>query len=102
GPIAPGGGPRAAGPDPPAGDLGGAVTGPPRQRGNTATMIFGVAEIVGYVSRFMTLLPGDVICTGTPPGVGMGMKPAPQFLRDGDVMRLGIAGLGEQTLPVRG
>ncbi len=71
------------------------VNGQPLQRGNTATMIFNVATIVSYVSRFMTLLPGDVICTGTPPGVGMGMKP-PQFLRAGDVMTLGIAGLGAQ------
>ncbi len=77
------------------------VNGEPRQRGNTATMIFGVAEIVSYLSRFMTLLPGDVICTGTPPGVGMGMKPTPQFLRNGDVMTLGIAGLGEQRQQVK-
>ena len=77
------------------------VNGEQRQRGNTATMIFGVAEIVSYLSRFMTLLPGDVICTGTPPGVGMGMKPAPQFLRDGDVMTLGIEGLGVQRQQVR-
>jgi 2-keto-4-pentenoate hydratase/2-oxohepta-3-ene-1,7-dioic acid hydratase in catechol pathway len=58
-------------------------------------MVFGVAALVSYVSRFMTLLPGDVIATGTPPGVGMGMKP-PQFLHAGDVMTLGIAGLGRQ------
>jgi 2,4-didehydro-3-deoxy-L-rhamnonate hydrolase len=76
------------------------VNGTPRQRGSTATMIFGVAQVVSYVSRFMTLLPGDIICTGTPPGVGMGMKP-PQFLRDGDVMTLGITGLGEQRQVVR-
>ncbi|MBC7954411.1 MAG: fumarylacetoacetate hydrolase family protein [Cytophagales bacterium] len=76
------------------------VNGEPRQRGNTATMVFGVAHIVSYVSRFMTLLPGDVICTGTPPGVGMGMKP-PQFLKAGDVMTLGIAGLGEQRQLVK-
>jgi len=76
------------------------VNGEPRQRGNTATMVFGVAHIVSYVSRFMTLLPGDVICTGTPPGVGMGMKP-PQFLKAGDVMTLGIAGLGEQRQQVK-
>jgi 2-keto-4-pentenoate hydratase/2-oxohepta-3-ene-1,7-dioic acid hydratase in catechol pathway len=63
-------------------------------------MIFGVARIVSYVSRFMTLLPGDVICTGTPPGVGMGMKP-PQFLKPGDVMSLGIEGLGVQRQTVR-
>lgn len=76
------------------------VNGQARQRGSTATMIFGVAELVAYVSRFMTLLPGDVIVTGTPPGVGMGMKP-PQYLRRGDQMRLGIEGLGEQRLRVR-
>jgi 2-keto-4-pentenoate hydratase/2-oxohepta-3-ene-1,7-dioic acid hydratase in catechol pathway len=58
-------------------------------------MIFSVAKIVSYVSRFMTLMPGDVIATGTPPGVGMGMKP-PRFLEAGDEMRLGIDGLGEQ------
>ena len=65
------------------------------QTGNTKTMIFGVAKIVSYVSQFMTLMPGDVITTGTPPGVGMGMKP-PRFLKKGDVMTLGIEGLGEQ------
>jgi len=77
------------------------LNGDKRQRGNTSTMVFGVAELVSYVSRFMTLLPGDVICTGTPPGVGAGIKPVPQFLRAGDVMTLGIAGLGEQRLPVK-
>ena len=65
------------------------------QVGNTRTMIFGVAKIISYVSQFMTLEPGDVITTGTPPGVGMGAKP-PIYLKKGDVMRLGIAGLGEQ------
>ena len=84
-------------PDPQALALWLDVNGEPRQRGNTATMIFGVAAIVAYVSRCMTLLPGDVIATGTPPGVGMGMKPAPQFLEAGDVMSLGIEGLGKQT-----
>jgi 2,4-didehydro-3-deoxy-L-rhamnonate hydrolase len=63
-------------------------------------MIFSVAKIVSYVSQFMTLEPGDVICTGTPPGVGLGMKkdgkPAPEFLKKGDVVTLGIDGLGEQ------
>jgi 2-keto-4-pentenoate hydratase/2-oxohepta-3-ene-1,7-dioic acid hydratase in catechol pathway len=58
-------------------------------------MIFSVAKIVSYVSQFMTLMPGDVITTGTPPGVGMGMKP-PLYLKQGDVMTLGIDGLGEQ------
>ncbi len=66
------------------------------QTGNTATMVFGVAQIVSYLSRFMTLEPGDLITTGTPPGVGMGMKPAPVYLKPGDVMRLGIQKLGEQ------
>jgi 2-keto-4-pentenoate hydratase/2-oxohepta-3-ene-1,7-dioic acid hydratase in catechol pathway len=71
------------------------VNGEQRQRGSTATMVFGVARLVSYVSQFMTLLPGDIIATGTPPGVGMGRKP-PQFLRAGDVVTLGIEGLGEQ------
>ena len=65
------------------------------QDGNTRTMIFGVPKIVSYVSHFMTLHPGDIIATGTPPGVGMGKKPAPVFVQDGQVMRLGIIqGLG--------
>ena len=75
------------------------VNGRRMQTGNTRTMIFGVAEIVSYVSRFMTLEPGDVITTGTPPGVGMGMKP-PQFLNEGDVITLGIEKLGTQTQTV--
>ncbi len=70
------------------------------QTGNTATMVFGVAQIVSYLSRFMTLEPGDLITTGTPPGVGMGMKPNPLYLRPGDVMRLGIQKLGEQQQTV--
>jgi 2-keto-4-pentenoate hydratase/2-oxohepta-3-ene-1,7-dioic acid hydratase in catechol pathway len=74
------------------------------QDGNTKTMIFGVAKLVSYVSQFMTLKPGDVITTGTPPGVGMGVKkngkPAPVFLKAGDTMSLGIEGLGEQTQKV--
>ncbi|MFT3727923.1 MAG: fumarylacetoacetate hydrolase family protein [Terricaulis sp.] len=65
------------------------------QSGNTRTMIFGVAALVSYCSQFMTLAPGDVITTGTPPGVGMGMKP-PRFLKAGDVVELGIAKLGQQ------
>lgn len=72
------------------------VNGQRRQTGNTKTMIFTVAQIVSYVSRFMTLNPGDLITTGTPPGVGMGMKPAPVYLKPGDVMTLGIEGLGQQ------
>jgi len=87
-------------PDPQALALWLDVNGQPCQRGSTATMIFSVAKLVSYVSRFMTLLPGDVICTGTPPGVGLGMKP-PQFLKAGDVMTLGIAGLGEQRQLVK-
>jgi 2-keto-4-pentenoate hydratase/2-oxohepta-3-ene-1,7-dioic acid hydratase in catechol pathway len=71
------------------------VSGERRQTGNTKTMIFGVQKLVSYISHFMTLLPGDVIATGTPPGVGLGMKP-PRFLKAGDTMRLGIQGLGEQ------
>ncbi len=70
------------------------------QTGNTRTMIFGVAQIVSYLSRFMTLNPGDLITTGTPPGVGMGIKPNPVFLKPGDVMRLGIENLGEQQQSV--
>ena len=65
------------------------------QDGSTSTMVFGVAHIVAYLSQFFTLMPGDIITTGTPPGVGMGMKP-PRFLKPGDTMRLGIEGLGEQ------
>ena len=65
------------------------------QDGSTANMVFGCAELVSYISRFMTLLPGDAIVTGTPPGVGLGMKP-PRFLKAGDTLRLGIDGLGVQ------
>lgn len=83
-------------PDPQALALWLDVNGAPRQRGNTASMVFGVAELVSYVSRCMTLLPGDLIATGTPPGVAMGMKPTPCYLQSGDVVRLGVAGLGEQ------
>ena len=71
------------------------VNGKRCQTGSTATMVFGCAKIVSYVSEFMTLLPGDIITTGTPPGVGSGMKP-PKFLNVGDVVTLGIEGLGEQ------
>ncbi|WP_454669779.1 fumarylacetoacetate hydrolase family protein [Achromobacter kerstersii] len=72
------------------------VNGKRFQNGSTRTMVFGVAQLVAYVSRFMTLYPGDLISTGTPPGVGMGQKPAPVYLKAGDEMKLGIAGLGEQ------
>jgi 2-keto-4-pentenoate hydratase/2-oxohepta-3-ene-1,7-dioic acid hydratase in catechol pathway len=71
------------------------------QQGTTANMIFGVAHIVSYISHFMTLMPGDVIPTGTPAGVGLGMKP-PIFLKAGDTMHLGIGGLGEQRQRVVG
>jgi 2,4-diketo-3-deoxy-L-fuconate hydrolase len=71
------------------------LNGQRMQAGTTRTMIFGVAKLVSYVSQFMTLLPGDVLTTGTPPGVGLGMKP-PKFLKKGDIMALGIDGLGAQ------
>ncbi len=73
------------------------VNGERMQTGNTRTMIFSVREIIAYVSRYITLYPGDLIITGTPPGVGEGKKPDPIFLKAGDTMRLRIAGLGEQT-----
>ena len=76
------------------------VNGRRMQTGTTATMIFGVARLVSYLSAFMTLHPGDLITTGTPPGVGMGIKPDPVFLRPGDVMRLGLDRLGEQRQDV--
>jgi 2,4-didehydro-3-deoxy-L-rhamnonate hydrolase len=76
------------------------VNGLRMQTGNTRTMIFGCAKLVSYVSCLMSLLPGDIITTGTPPGVGMGKKPSPIFLKPGDVMSLGIAGLGEQRQDV--
>jgi 2-keto-4-pentenoate hydratase/2-oxohepta-3-ene-1,7-dioic acid hydratase in catechol pathway len=72
------------------------VNGEKRQRGNTKTMIFGVEHLVWYCSQFFVMEPGDIIVTGTPPGVGLGMKPTPQFLKAGDVVTLGIEGLGEQ------
>ena len=72
------------------------VNGERRQTGNTRTMIFNCAHLVSFVSQFMTLLPGDIITTGTPPGVAMGMKPDPKWLRVGDTVTLGIEGLGEQ------
>lgn len=75
------------------------VNGKRVQDGSTSTMVFGVAHIVAYLSEFFTLMPGDIITTGTPPGVGMGMKPQ-RFLKPGDTMRLGIAGLGEQSQKV--
>ncbi len=78
------------------------VNGKRKQTGNTNTMIFGVKKLVSYLSYMCTLTPGDVVSTGTPPGVGLGIKPAPQFLKAGDEMRLGIDGLGEQKQKVYG
>jgi 2-keto-4-pentenoate hydratase/2-oxohepta-3-ene-1,7-dioic acid hydratase in catechol pathway len=85
--------------DPQALDMWLDVNGRRMQTGNTRTMIFGVARLISYVSEFMTLEPGDIITTGTPPGVGMGMSP-PVYLKAGDVMRLGIEKLGEQQQSV--
>ena len=76
------------------------VNGKRMQTGNTRTMIFNCAKIISHVSQYMTLLPGDIICTGTPPGVGLGIKPNPVFLKPGDVMTLAIQGLGEQRQKV--
>ena len=72
------------------------VNGQRRQTGNTKTMIFNCAQLVADLSKYMTLLPGDVVTTGTPPGVALGMKPEPGWLKAGDVVTLGITGLGEQ------
>ncbi|MBI3369612.1 MAG: fumarylacetoacetate hydrolase family protein, partial [Burkholderiales bacterium] len=77
------------------------VNGHRYQNGSTRTMIFGAAQLVSYVSRFMTLHPGDLISTGTPPGVGMGVKPVAVFLKAGDTIRLSIEGLGLQSQTVR-
>ncbi|UWQ28163.1 fumarylacetoacetate hydrolase family protein [Leisingera sp. M523] len=77
------------------------VNGARRQTGTTATMVFTVAQIISHLSQLMTLHPGDVIATGTPPGVGMGCKPQPVYLQPGDVMRLEIEGLGVQTQTIR-
>jgi ureidoglycolate lyase len=76
------------------------VNGKRMQTGNTKTMIFSVAKLVSYISQCMTLKPGDVVTTGTPPGVGLGIKPNPVFLKAGDAMRVGIDGLGEQRQQV--
>ncbi len=83
-------------PDPQALDMWLDVDGARMQHGNTRTMIFGVAKLVSYISQVMTLHQGDIISTGTPPGVGSGKKPVPIFLKPGQTMRLGVAGLGEQ------
>ena len=82
-------------PDPQALSLWLSVNGERVQDGSTGTMVFGVAALISYLSQFMSLMPGDVISTGTPPGVGLGMKP-PRYLKPGDVVELGIAGLGTQ------
>ena len=87
-------------PDPQALSMWLEVNGKRVQNGSTKTMIFGVAQLVSYISRFMTLYPGDLISTGTPPGVGMGHKPNPTYLKPGDTMRVGIEGLGEQQQSV--
>jgi 2-keto-4-pentenoate hydratase/2-oxohepta-3-ene-1,7-dioic acid hydratase in catechol pathway len=89
-------------PDPQALDLWLEVDGKRMQDGNTRTMIFDVRKLVSYVSHFLTLYPGDIISTGTPPGVGMGIKPQPVFLRPGQTMRLGVQGLGVQEQRVGG
>ena len=83
-------------PEPQALDLWCDVNGKRMQHGNTSTMIFGIRTLVSYISHFMTLHPGDVIATGTPPGVGLGRKPEPVFLRAGQTMCAGVQGLGEQ------
>jgi 2-keto-4-pentenoate hydratase/2-oxohepta-3-ene-1,7-dioic acid hydratase in catechol pathway len=75
------------------------VDGHPYQNGNTQTMVFDVAHLISYLSRFMSLQPGDIISTGTPPGVGLGQKP-PIYLRSGNVIKLGIEGLGQQQQTV--
>ncbi|MEM6617174.1 MAG: fumarylacetoacetate hydrolase family protein [Pseudomonadota bacterium] len=83
-------------PDPQALSMFLEVNGHRYQDGSTKTMVYGVAHLIHHLSQFMTLHPGDIISTGTPPGVGMGVKPNPVYLKEGDVMRLGIEGLGEQ------
>lgn len=88
-------------PDPQRLDLWLEVDGHRYQHGNTRTMVFSVAQLVAYLSRCMTLQPGDVITTGTPPGVGMGIRPVPVFLKPGQTVRLGVEGLGEQLQRTR-
>jgi 2,4-diketo-3-deoxy-L-fuconate hydrolase len=89
-------------PDPQNLDMWLDVNGERMQSGNTHTMIFGVRKLISYCSHYMTLLPGDVIATGTPPGVGMGKKPNPVWLKPGDVVTLGIDGLGRQRQKIVG
>jgi 2-keto-4-pentenoate hydratase/2-oxohepta-3-ene-1,7-dioic acid hydratase in catechol pathway len=86
--------------DPQSLDLWLEINGERRQAGNTRTMIFSVARLLAYLSRFVTLEPGDILATGTPAGVGMRMKPEPTFLKPGDVMRLSVEGLGVQQQKV--
>jgi 2-keto-4-pentenoate hydratase/2-oxohepta-3-ene-1,7-dioic acid hydratase in catechol pathway len=86
--------------DPQALDMWLDMNGKRMQTGNTRTMVFGCARLISHVSHYMTLLPGDIITTGTPPGVGAGIKPTPVYLKPGDVMTLGIQGLGEQRQQV--
>jgi 2-keto-4-pentenoate hydratase/2-oxohepta-3-ene-1,7-dioic acid hydratase in catechol pathway len=86
--------------DPQKLDMWTTVNGEYRQKGSTKTMIFSVAHLVWYCSQFFVMEPGDVIITGTPPGVALGMKPVQKFLKPGDIVRLGIAGLGEQQQKV--
>jgi 2,4-didehydro-3-deoxy-L-rhamnonate hydrolase len=76
------------------------ISGKRMQTGNTKTMIFGIAHLLSYISEFMVLEAGDVVITGTPPGVGLGIKPTPRFLKEGDTIHMGIAGLGEQKQTV--
>jgi 2,4-didehydro-3-deoxy-L-rhamnonate hydrolase len=87
-------------PDPQALGLWLDLNGARQQTGSTRTMVFGVAQLISYISRFTTLYPGDLIATGTPPGVGMGVKPQPLFLKPGDLMQLGVDGLGTQRQTV--
>jgi 2-keto-4-pentenoate hydratase/2-oxohepta-3-ene-1,7-dioic acid hydratase in catechol pathway len=87
-------------PDPQALGLWLDLNGVRQQTGSTRTMVFGVAQLISYISRFTTLYPGDLIATGTPPGVGMGVKPTPRFLQPGDLMQLGVDGLGAQRQSV--
>ena len=87
-------------PDPQALSMWCDVNGKRMENGNTNTMIFTVAQIIAHMSQLMTLHPGDVISTGTPPGVGMGMKPTPVYLKKGDVIELSIEGLGHQRQEV--
>jgi len=87
-------------PDPHALDIWLEVNGRRFQDGNTRTMIFSVGQVIAHITELMTLVPGDIVTTGTPPGVGLGVKPDPVYLQVGDVMRLGVDGLGEQRLTV--